>query len=251
MDNSQSSRNFDADTDDARRGRRSLRGVMSSSFLAAAAARAADALRASQQCTRLVVGFHGLGGSSATLRPLTMKWKEALPRTSFVLLDADFDESGRRNWFPFTIPPDATESERVTVILGALQAAMAHADAKIDDALATAGLSSRELVLMGFSQGAAMSAYTGLRRRCLGVMPMGGPCPPREQLLPDHQETRVCVISGDCDRYAPHDHIREAFAKYAKVEPGDGVHIIEGLEHRVQSEHATIGLAFLRSCGCE
>ena len=97
-----------------------------------------------------------------------------------------------------------------------------------------------------------MSAYTGLRRSCRAVMPMGGPCPPRERLLPENSVTRVCAISGDRDSHAPHENISELLGKYTPKDPStDGVHIIKGLGHIIAEEHFELGLAFLRSCGCE
>jgi phospholipase/carboxylesterase len=196
--------------------------------------------------SRLVVLFHGLGGNAGTLKPIALAWAAHLPCTGFVCLGADGGD-----WFPY--PPVQPEGEeaRVQMIIETVQAAMTRADAVLDEQLRQAGLSDGELILAGFSQGAAMSAYTGLRRKCLGVIPMGGPCPPREQLLPDHQETRVCVITGDRDRHAPHEKIKTLFGKYPCEHDTDGVHVIPGLAHVVTDEHEVRGLNFLRSCGCE
>ena len=122
----------------------------------------------------------------------------------------------------------------------------------IDKVLSDEGLSNEQLVLCGFSQGAAVSAYAALGRQCLAVMPFGGPCPPRQVLLPDKSTTRVCVITGDQDPYAPHQDICAAFGKYTKVDAAtDGVHVIAGMRHELTKEHDQRGLAFLQSCGLE
>lgn len=157
------------------------------------------------------------------------------------------------NWFPDFPRRDTFGSEEAWVekVLDSVQGAMSRADTTIDELLAAQGLTDSALVLGGFSQGAAVSAYTGLRRSCLGVLPMGGPCPPRPQLLPDNSNTRVCIITGDRDPAAPHELIAESFAKYASQSESDGVHIIPGLNHCVTTEHVKLGLAFLQSCGCE
>ena len=126
-----------------------------------------------------------------------------------------------------------------------------HVSAELDRHLASLGLSDDRLILAGFSQGAAVSAYTGLRRRCLGVLPLGGPCPPRPSLLPDGNDvTRVCAIVGDCDHCAPHEEIREAFDRFpgAHVDASAGVHVIPGHDHSVGEASIALGLAFLRSC---
>ena len=55
----------------------------------------------------------------------------------------------------------------------------------LDELLTELQLGEERLVLAGFSQGAAVAAYTGLSRGVAGVLLMGGPCPPRPQLLPE------------------------------------------------------------------
>ena len=196
--------------------------------------------------TRLVALFHGLGGSARSLEPLALRWAAELPKTCFVLLE------GNGNWFLDFPKRDTFDSEEAWVekVVDTVRASMSRADATIDELLLARGLTDCSLVLGGFSQGAAMSAYTGLRRGCLGVLPMGGPCPPRQQLLPDNSSTRVCLVSGDQDSYAPHELITECFAKYVPQSAVDGVHIIPGLDHRINEDHATLGLSFLQSCGC-
>ena len=131
-------------------------------------------------------------------------------------------------------------------------AACNRVSTELDSHLASIGLGNDQLVLAGFSQGAAISAYTGLHRRCLGVLPFGGPCPPRPALLPDHNDTRVCVVVGDRDHCVAYDELQREFAKYRRADPAtDGVHVIPGQGHTVSETSEAIGLAFLRSCGCE
>ena len=67
----------------------------------------------------------------------------------------------------------------------------------------------------------------------------------------DAQATRVCAITGDNDEYAPHAQISSLLGVYAKKDGTDGVHIIPGLTHTLSKEHTELGLAFLKSCGCE
>ena len=131
--------------------------------------------------TRVVGLFHGLGGSRVSLEPLALQWAEALPRTAFLLFDA-----GDGDWFPYPKKRAEVHTEEawVEMVLEAVRGAIGRADALLDERLGALGLTNDALVLGGFSQGAAMSAYTGLRRGCLGVLPMGGPCPPRAKLMP-------------------------------------------------------------------
>ena len=96
------------------------------------------------------------------------QWAEALPRTAFLLFDA-----GDGDWFPYPKKRAEVHTEEawVEMVLEAVRGAIGRADALLDERLGALGLTNDALVLGGFSQGAAMSAYTGLRRGCLGVLP--------------------------------------------------------------------------------
>ena len=201
----------------------------------------------------LVVLLHGLTRSAKNMEPLAQKWAAALPRTAFLCLSAPQYPPNGGDWFKY--PKQRAEfdsdEQHVAMILDCVRDRMAKLDAAIDTELVKSNLTNKQLVVVGFSQGAALAAYTGLARRCVGVVPLGGPCPPREQLLPDHQDTRVCVVTGDRDPYAPHELIKSAFAKYAPQGETDGVHVVPGLTHIISEQSESLGLAFLRACGCK
>ena len=123
---------------------------------------------------------------------------------------------------------------------------------ELDRLLATVGLGDTRLVLAGFSQGAAIAAYTGLRRGCRGVLALGGPCPPRSSLLPDNDVTSICAVVGPADHCVSHEEIQQCIGeRYAqRGEPDCAVHAIPGMGHVVSEESIRVGLDFLRRCGC-
>ena len=207
----------------------------------------------------LVALFHGLGGSRHELQHVAESWSAALPHTAFLLFqapDRDYhdrillngDWSG--DWYKFPKPRSAfgaDEDAYTQMVLSCVSDRCDHVSSELDGHLHSLGLSDRELILAGFSQGAAVSAYTGLRRRCLGVLPLGGPCPPRPSLLPDDNDvTRVCVVVGDADPYAPHEEIQSSFAKYGVHDETCGVHVLPGQGHVVSERSVEVGLDFLR-----
>ena len=196
---------------------------------------------------------------------MARRWSAALPSTSFLLLEApdrDYHErqlkSGQfsGDWYKFPKLRSAFgydqsgEDAYVNMVTQCISERCEQVSMQLDDHLAEIGLCKDELILAGFSQGAAISAYTGLRLRCLGVLPFGGPCPPRPQLLPDNDVTRVCAIVGANDHCVSHQELAAAFSKYEKQESTDGVHVIPGQGHVVSELSEEIGLAFLQSCGC-
>ena len=211
--------------------------------------------------TSCIAVFHGLGGSRHELRPLAERWLSVLPSTAFLLFespDRDYNErvllSGEwsGDWHPFPKPrsafgadADGYEDMVVNYIDERCNLVSANLDAHLEDL----GLSNDQLILAGFSQGAAISAYVGLRRRCLAFVSLGGPCPPRASLLPDNDVTQGCLIVGDADHCAPHDEIRRSFEdKYAARAR---MHVIEGMGHVVGEASIELGLEFVRRHLCE
>ena len=212
---------------------------------------------------RLVALFHGLGGGLGELRHVAERWSAALPSTAFLLLEApDRDYYAREllsgqwsgDWYRYPmLRSEFGEDEEAYSRMAerCISERCDHVSAELDDHLAVLGLENEQLVLAGFSQGAAVSAYTGLRRGCLGVLPLGGPCPPRPNLMPENSVTRVCCVVGDADPFAPHEEIRRCFAMYPPRDAASGVHVIAGQSHVVSEQSIRIGLRFLsESCGC-
>jgi len=206
--------------------------------------------------------FHGLGGSRNELKPLAERWRDALPTTAFVLFEApdrDYfartllsgEWSGDWHRFPHLRSAFRDDESYAAMVTRCVSERCDHVSAELDTHLAEMGLGDEQLVLAGFSQGAAISAYTGLRRQCLGIVPVGGPCPPRPELLPENDHTHICAIVGDADHCAPHEEISRIFAQYDAAS-GDAArscttHVIPGMGHTVGPEIVgTIALEFLQ-----
>jgi phospholipase/carboxylesterase len=107
----------------------------------------------------LVLLLHGVGADGFDLIDLAPVWAEALPRTLFIAPHAPFPFQGApfgRQWFDIT---DRTPAR--------LEAGLRHAAGILGDftrdELARLGLGGDRLALMGFSQGAMVALFAGLR----------------------------------------------------------------------------------------
>ena len=107
----------------------------------------------------LVLLLHGVGADGFDLIDLAPVWAEALPRTLFVAPHAPFPFQGApfgRQWFDIM---DRTPAR--------LEAGLRHAAGILGDftqaKLAELGLGGDRLALMGFSQGAMVALFAGLR----------------------------------------------------------------------------------------
>ena len=108
----------------------------------------------------IVFLLHGLGADGNDLIDLAPHWGATVPDALFVAPHAPDPHDGApfgRQWFSLM---ERTEAAR----LAGVAAARPVLDAMIDAECARAGLPASAVVLMGFSQGAMMALYTGLRR---------------------------------------------------------------------------------------
>lgn len=112
----------------------------------------------------------------------------------------------------------------------------------LQDLLNEYGIADENLILAGFSQGASIAAYTGFMRGVAGIILMGGPGAPQNQLLPPPAKTmtEVSIISGDSDPLAPHRQLADAFRAY-----GGHVNILPGISHQIVKDHVDLGGAFI------
>ena len=103
---------------------------------------------------QLVVLCHGLGADAFDLIDLAPAWQHACPDAPFPY---DMAPSGRQ-WFSL--------ADRAPAVLEAgIRRAAPLLDAFIDAELTRLGLPGDAYAVMGFSQGAMMSLFTGLRRK--------------------------------------------------------------------------------------
>jgi phospholipase/carboxylesterase len=107
----------------------------------------------------LVLLLHGVGADGFDLIDLAPVWAEALPHTLFIAPHAPFPFQGApfgRQWFDIM---DRTPAR--------LEAGLRHAAGILGEfthaKLAELGLGGDRLALMGFSQGAMMGLFAGLR----------------------------------------------------------------------------------------
>ena len=210
----------------------------------------------------LIAIFHGLGDNMQTLRPVAERWSQSLPHAAFVLFQAPSrDYFGRElkdgafsgDWFaPGSTRTAALGETAEEHYASTISDRVDHVSTELDAQLQRFGLANQHLALAGFSQGAALSLYTGLRRGCAGALALGGPCQDaatREALLPRTSACRVCAVVGDADPFAPHAEIAASLSRFAARQDGEhegGVmKVVPGLAHEVGEPSVALGLAFL------
>jgi phospholipase/carboxylesterase len=195
---------------------------------------------------QLVVLCHGLGADGRDLIDLAPHWGAALPHAAFAAPDGpqpcDMGPTGRQ-WFSLA---DRTPA---LVAAGVAQASPTL-DAFIDAELARLGLPATAYALMGFSQGAMMVLYTGLRRSTAprAILAYSGALVAPERLAADRKNAApVLLVHGEADGVVEVTRSRAAAEALRAAGIPLQTHYIPGLDHGIDQVGLAVGAAFLQT----
>ncbi|MBV9756638.1 MAG: phospholipase [Alphaproteobacteria bacterium] len=201
--------------------------------------------RSRGQTAQLVVLCHGLGGDGDQLADLAQGWSEALPDALFVGLDGPEPCEGApfgRQWFSI--------ADRTPAVLGVGAASAAtFLNPRIDAELARAGLPLDACALAGFSQGAMMALFAGLRRAPppRAVLAYAGALLAPDQLKAELRgHPPVLLVHGEADDVVPAARSRDAERALGRLGvPVESLYC-DGLGHGIDTVGIAAGAAFLR-----
>lgn len=194
---------------------------------------------------QLVVLLHGYGTDGNDLIGLASQWAGLLPDAEFLSPHAPFPcEMGGfgRQWFAF-------ENREPEGMLAGVKAAAAILDAFLDEALAARELEARDLALVGFSQGATMAVFVGLRRRSApaGVVSFSGALAGEEELAElVRSRPPVLLIHGDADPVIPFGELFRAERALRKLGISITVERRPHLAHGIDEHGLMLAGEFLR-----
>jgi phospholipase/carboxylesterase len=199
---------------------------------------------------QLVVICHGVGANGQDLIALAPLLAGTLPHAVFVAPDGpepyDMMPQGQafagRQWF-------SLKDWRPDVMAAGVRAARDTLDRTLDDTLAELGIPPTEYALVGFSQGAMMALFTGLRR----------PIPPRAilaysgmLLAPDELRTDIAnrapvlLVHGEEDEVVPPEASRVAADVLQALDVPVELIMRRGLGHSIDPEGLAAGGRVLR-----
>ena len=166
---------------------------------------------------QLVVLCHGLGADGHDLIDLAGTWGQVVPAAAFASPDAPFHhESGfGRQWW--------SVADRAPAVMEAgVRRAAPYLDRFIDAELARLGLPADAYALMGFSQGAMMVLFTGLRRAVppRAILAFSGALVAPDRLGAEMTHPApVLLVHGEADEVVPaaRSHEAEAVLRAAGV----------------------------------
>jgi phospholipase/carboxylesterase len=192
-----------------------------------------------------VVLLHGLGADGDDLIGLAPYWAPLMPEAEFLSPNAPF----ACDMAPYGYQWFSSLDRSPAAVLAGVRAAAVILDPFLDTALAERGLGTGDLALAGFSQGAMMSLFVGLRRPCpiAGILGYSGRLLAPE-LLQNELRSRppILLVHGTADPLVPYESLADAHA--ALVSAGVPVETLTcpGTGHAIDEAGLRRGGAFLK-----
>jgi phospholipase/carboxylesterase len=194
---------------------------------------------------KLVVLLHGLGADGYDLIDLAPNWGKAVPEAAFVAPHApepcDIAPYGRQ-WFSVG---DRTPAH----MLAGARVAAQHLGAFLDAETARLGLDPGDVGVMGFSQGAMMALFTGLRRapQPAVLLAYSGRLIGAETLAAEIRgRPPVLLVHGEEDEIVPAAASRDAESALHAAGVPAGAVFRPGLGHGIDEAGMTLGALSLQ-----
>lgn len=202
-----------------------------------------------KQADSVVVFVHGYGADGADLLGLAEPLAPHLPGTAFYSPDAPepcpINPMGRQ-WFAIPRMDGSTEAEARTGLLRAAD----DLNGFLNSVLATEGLTSARLALVGFSQGTMLSLFVAPRRATpiAGVVGFSGRLLAPERLEADIlSRPPILLAHGDADPVVPFPDMRHAAEALQAAGFDVATHVMHGTGHGISPDGLSAALAFLRA----
>jgi phospholipase/carboxylesterase len=183
---------------------------------------------------QLVILCHGLGADAFDLIDLAPAWQQACPDALFASVHAPFphDSGFGRQWW--------SVADRSPLVMEAgVRTAAPYLHGFIDAELARLGLPNDAYAIMGFSQGAMMALFAGLRRSRGHVAPRAILAFSGALIAPDSLPAEltarppVLLVHGEADDVVPVSRSRDAEATLAAAAVPVDAHYIPRLGHGI------------------
>ena len=191
----------------------------------------------------VVIMLHGRGSNGNDLLPLGSYLSNLLPQTAFHSPDGIEPFEGGPFGFQWFSSGEARGGD------DRFRKGSDAVNEFIDEVLDSYSLPSSRCVLLGFSQGAMLSSYVGLRRNefpLAGVVVLGGMIPSLDT-LPSELEHKcpLCLIHGKADPVIPSERIEEAIPELVRIGITHEVHLLDGLGHSIDQRALSLAGSFL------
>lgn len=193
---------------------------------------------------QLVVLCHGLGADAYDLIDLGHAWQHACPDALFASVHAPFPHDsgfGRQWWSVADRSPHIVEA--------GVRMAAPYLQGFIDAELVRLDLPPEAYAIMGFSQGAMMALFAGLRRPAAprAILAFSGALVAPGSLAKERaNKAPVLLMHGEADDVVPVSRSRDAEAALIAAGLPVDAHYIPGLRHGIDDTGISHGALALQ-----
>jgi phospholipase/carboxylesterase len=193
---------------------------------------------------QLVVLCHGLGADGFDLIDLAPSWQHACPDALFASVHAPFahDSGFGRQWW-------SVADRSPPIVEAGVRTAAPYLQGFIDAELARLELPPDAYAIMGFSQGAMMSLFAGLRRAVAprAILAFSGALVAPDKLAGElANKPPVLIVHGDADEAVAVTRSHDAEATLQAAGVPVEAHYIPGLGHGIDDTGISLGALALQ-----
>lgn len=197
------------------------------------------------QPKQIIILCHGYGGDGQDISVLANSWRRFLPNAVFLCPNAP--ESCSVNplgyqWFEMNVENDEMILEKSLI-------AEKKLNVFLDQVLDNFQLDTKNLALVGFSQGCMMIIQTALKKKdqinCL--VGYSGKIISKQHLFNNIiSKPKIFLMHGDKDIIVPPAHLLESREFLAQHNLKIKTKLFKNCEHKISVEGSSLGLEFLR-----
>jgi len=193
----------------------------------------------------VVVLCHGYGGDGKDISALAINWQRFLPDAIFLCPNApeicSINPQGYQ-WFDLS-------SEKEEIIFEKSLAAEEKLNIFLDQVLNNLQLETKNLALVGFSQGCMISIQTGIKKKeqINSLVGYSGKIINKEHLSDNiNSKPKIFLMHGENDTIVSPTHLLEAKEYLKKQGINVKTKMFKNCEHRIPVEGSSLGLGFLK-----
>ena len=192
-----------------------------------------------------IVLCHGYGGDGKDISALAINWQRFLPDAIFLCPNApeicSINPQGYQ-WFDLS-------SEKEEIIFEKSLVAEEKLNIFLDQVLNNHQLETKNLALVGFSQGCMISIQTGIKKKeqINSLVGYSGKIINMEHLSDNiNSKPKIFLMHGENDTIVSPTHLLEAKEYLKKQGINVKTKMFKNCEHRIPVEGSSLGLGFLK-----